>query len=397
MRGEDRFVMTQREIIRLQVVQKIKSREMTQRAGSEVLGISERQVRRLVRRVRSAGDLGVVHRGRGRRSPRKIDERVQREAVRIYRSKYWDFGPTLAVEKLEEVEGIRISKETMRQWLLREGLWARKRRSRAYRQRRERKACYGQMVQVDGSHHDWLEGRGPALVLMGHIDDATSRFYGKFYEYEGTVPAMESLGEYIRRHGAPQSVYVDKHSTYRSQDRDRWRAITFGEESLSHYERGCKELGITVIHAHSPQAKGRVERSFRTLQDRLVKELRLARAKTLEEANKELESYLPKHNERFAVAPQSRANVHRKVGMKQVREALSVKTKRVVRNDYTIAHKKVLYQLQERTFSREVEIREPLSGRMEIWDRRKSLRYRRIVPKVRTGTKSIRNRTLSFC
>jgi len=388
MNTRDMFIMDQREIRRLHVIKKIIDKEILQKDGAEMLGLSERQIRRMVKRVRGQGDGGIIHAGRGQDSPRRIKDEYREKALRIYRSKYWDFGATLAQEKLEADEGIKVSRETLRKWLLAEGLKQKQRRRKKHRQRRERKKYYGQMVQVDGSHHDWL-GIGREIVLMGYIDDATSRVHGVFYEYEGVIPAMESLERYIRKNGRPQSVYVDKHSTYRSQDRDRWKALTFGEECLSQFERGCRELEITVIHAHSPQAKGRVERLFRTLQDRLVKELRLQGAKTVAQANKALEGYLQEHNARFSVAPALQANVHQRVAMKKVKEALSVKTSRRVRNDFTIAHNKGLYQLKERTWDIDVEVRERVNGYMEIWDKRKKLKFRKIA--------SPKNRTLSFC
>jgi len=388
MKKQDIFIMNQKEIRRLHIVKKAIAKEISQVEAAEVLGISERQFRRKVKRVREQGDSGIIHQSRGRQSTRRIKEQDQQKILKIYQKKYWDYGATLASEKLEEKDEIKISKETLRKWLLAEGLRQKQRRRKKHRQRRERKSCCGQMVQVDGSHHDWLE-IGREIALMGYIDDATSRVHGYFYEYEGVIPAMESLERYIRKNGKPQSVYVDKHSTYRSHDRDRWRAMTFGEESLSQFERGCKELEITVIHAHSPQAKGRVERLFRTLQDRLVKELREEGAKTIEQANKVLEQYLKRHNAKFSVEPMSKANIHERVSIKRVKEALSIKTSRRVRNDFTIAHHKNLYQIKEHTVDIDVEVREKVDGRLEIWDKRKRLKYRKIS--------SPKNRTLSLC
>jgi hypothetical protein len=388
MNNKDIFIMSQREIRRLHIIKKIIDKELLQKDGAEILGLSGRQIRRMVKRVRQEGDGGIIHAARGQDSPRRIKDDFRQKVLKIYRKKYWDFGATLAQEKLQVREKIRISKETLRKWLLSEGLKQPQRRRKKHRQRRERKKCYGQMVQVDGSHHDWL-GIGHEIVLMGYIDDATSNVHGVFYTYEGVIPAMESLERYIRKNGKPQSVYVDKHSTYRSQDRDRWKALTFGEECLSQFERGCRELEITVIHAHSPQAKGRVERLFRTLQDRLVKELRLQGAKTVEQANQVLETYLKEHNARFSVEPALKTNVHQRVAMKKVKEALSRKIKRRVRNDFTIAHDKALYQIKQYTPDINVEVRERINGYMEIWDRRKRLKFRKIA--------SPKKRTLSLC
>ena len=376
---KDILNMSQKELVRLHVIKKALEKAITQKEASEQIGLSERQVRRHVRRIKEYGDEGILHEGRGQRSWKKIPK-VRRDAImKIYRKRYWDFGPTFAVEKLEEEKEIKISKETLRKWLIAEGLRPKQRKRKKHRQKRERKRHFGDMVQVDGSHHDWLEGRGPRLVIMGYIDDATNKIHGEFYEYEGTIPAIDSLDKYIRHNGIPGSVYVDKHSTYKSQDRDRWRAISFGEECLSQFERACKEIGITVIHANSPQAKGRVERLFLTLQDRLVKELRLAGAKTLEEANKVLKVYLRKHNQRFSVEAFSKIDMHRKVKGIKLTKALCIKTKRRVRNDFTIAYNRNLYQIKAYTPDVNVEVRETIKGKMEIWDKRKSLKYKRIA------------------
>lgn len=377
--NKDIFSMSQKELNQLHVIRKVIEKELKQVEASAILGLSERHVRRIVKRVRVEGDLGILHRGRGQISHQKITEQERQKVLRIYQKQYWDFGPTLACEKLKENHKIKLSKETLRQWLIKEGLWKRQRKGRKHRQQRERKKFYGQMVQLDGSHHDWLEGRCKTkMVLMGYIDDATNKMYGRFYEYEGTVPAMESLQRYVKRNGKPQSVYVDKHTTYRSHDRDRWKAIMFGEESLSQFERGCKELGITVIHAHSPQAKGRVERLFKTLQDRLVKELRLAGAKTIEQANKVLDQYIKQHNKQFSVQALERKNLHQKVNMKQVNDALCVKTERTVRNDFTIAHNRAVYQIKKYTPDKKIKVWDRLGGSMEIHDKYRRLPYKKI-------------------
>ena len=384
--GKDILNMSQKELERLHVVKKVIEKEITQEEASSRVGLSERQIRRQVKRVRANGDEGILHVGRGRKSWKKISDEQREEILKIYRTRYWDFGPTFAVEKLHENENIKLSKETLRKWLIDEGLRPKQRKRKKHRQKRERKRHYGDMAQIDGSHHDWLEGRGPRLVLMGYIDDATSKVHGEFYEYEGTIPAIDSLGKYIRRNGIPGSVYVDKHSTYKSQDRDRWRAISFGEECLSQFERACKELGITVIHANSPQAKGRVERLFLTLQDRLVKELRLAGVSTLEEANKVLKVYLKKHNRKFSIEAYSKVDMHRKANGIKLSKALCIKTNRKVRNDFTIAHNRNLYQIKVYTSDINVEVRETIRGRMEIWDKRKSLKYKKIASKNRIKT-----------
>jgi hypothetical protein len=265
----------------------------------------------------------------------------------LYREKYRGFGPTLAHEKLVELEGIMVSTSTLRSWLIEADLWKRRPRSRAYRRWRERKACCGQMVQMDGSHHDWLEDRGPELVLMGYIDDATGRVFARFYDYEGTIPAMDSFRRYIVRYGLPQSVYLDKHTTYKSS-----RKLTVPEQLAgleapqSQFERALNELSVEVIHAHSPQAKGRIERLFGTLQDRLVKEMRLRGIRTRQQANGYLQRYLPAFNRRFSVPPRYPADLHHPVPPgTDLNSIFSIKETRVVRKDLTVAHRHRLYQI----------------------------------------------------
>jgi hypothetical protein len=257
-----------------------------------MIGLSERQTRRLVRAVREKGERGVIHRLRGRFSNRRIPAEVKAKVLMLYRSRYSGFGPTLASEKLGELDGIKLSDETIRKWLMEACLWQRRRKRSSHRQWRQRKECFGEMVQVarnlcleNGSHHDWLEGRGPesesgsiGLVLMAYIDDATNHVFARFYDYEGTIPAMDSFKRYVRRYGLPLSIYLDRHSTYlKTQNTCKsTKKLTEWEEfekiePLSQFERAINELGVEVIHAYSPQAKGRVERLFGVLQDRFIK------------------------------------------------------------------------------------------------------------------------------
>lgn len=293
-----------RELKRLKVVQEAIDGHITQNEAALMLGLSERQVRRVVRAVREEGDRGVIHKSRGLPSNRRMPDHVKEKALLLYQGKYPDFGPTLASEKLLEADGLRVSDETLRIWLIENGLWKKKRKRSVHRQWRPRKECFGEMVQMDGSHHDWLEGRGPQLVLMGYIDDATNTTFARFHEYEGTLPAMDSFKRYVRKYGLPLSVYLDRHTTYKSP-----RKLTPEEElegiaePMSEFERALKELGVEVIHAHSPQAKGRIERLFGVLQDRLIKEMRLRGVKTKDEANEFLEEYLPGYNQRFNLSP----------------------------------------------------------------------------------------------
>jgi len=234
------------------------------------------------------------------------------------------------------------------------------------------------MVQVDGSHHDWLEGRGESLVLMAYIDDATGQVMARFYDYEGTLPAMDSFRRYVRRYGVPTSLYLDKHTAYKSPAKPTIEDRLAGREPQSQFERAMRELGVQVIHAHSPQAKGRVERLFRTFQDRLVKEMRLDGIKTREEANRFVGKYLNVHN-RWYSRP-AIGDVHRPVpeGL-DLSRVLCIRVKRGVKNDGTIVHNKAIYQVLESIRPRHVYLEERLDGRLYITHRGESLRYRKLV------------------
>jgi transposase len=379
---------------RLKVIQEAIEGQITQKAASAMIGLSERQARRLIRAVRQEGERGVVHRSRGRPSNRRIPGKIKNKALQQYRKKYRDFGPTLATEKLMELDGIKVSAETLRQWLLEVGLWQKRRKRSLHRRWRPRKDCFGQMVQMDGSHHDWLEGRGPELVLMGYIDDATNRVFGRFYDYEGTLPAMDSFKRYVRRYGLPQSVYLDKHSTYKSTKKLTIEEELAGLAPMSQFERALDELGVEVIHAHSPQAKGRIERLFGVLQDRLIKEMRLRGITTKEEANKYLKEYLPKYNRKFKVCPANKTDVHVRLPRYfNLDTYLCVKTQRTVRNDQTIAHNGNLYQIEEAVVSKKVTVEERLDGSLHITSAGAALKYREITERPKKKNRGKRPKT----
>ena len=393
MAREDRIVMSVKELRRLHVIQQVLDRKMKQVQAAEVLGLSDRQIRRLVKRVGVEGECGLVHRSRGRPSNGAMEGRVKACVLRLYQAQYSDFGPTLAAEKLAERDGIAISDETLRLWLLEAGVTHFKRRARGHRRWRERKHHRGQMVQMDGSHHDWLEGRGPGGVLMGYIDDATSRVFARFYEYEGTIPAMDSFKRYIRRYGIPMSVYLDKHTTYRSWAKATIEEQLAGVEPKSQFERALNELGVEVIHADSPQAKGRIERLFGTFQDRLIKEMRLVGIESLEQANRFLVHYLPIYNRRFSVKPIQQGNLHRPtLKSRDLEGILCIQAERVLRNDFTVAYNGKLYQIEEATRTKKVTIQERLDGSMRIFHQGQPLRYQEISARPVKVTESSETR-----
>jgi hypothetical protein len=392
MAPEDVIKMTREELKRLQVIKKVMGQEIKQWKAAEMLELSVRQTRRIIERIELEGDSGIVHRLRGKESNRKLSQEFRGEVLNRYKKKYMGFGVTLAVEKLTEKDEIKVSKETLRKWLLAAGLWEKQRKGRKHRQWRERKMYFGEMVQMDGSHHEWFESRGPQCVLMGYIDDATGNVYAQFYEYAGTLPAMDSFKRYIKKYGIPGSVYLDKHTTYKSNGKLTIEEELQGKERpLSEFERACKELGVRVIHANSPQAKGRVERLFRTFQDRLIKEMRLEGIKSIEEANLFLEHYLPKYNEQFRVIPKENGDVHRKIpqGMNLDR-ILCLKDQRILRNDFTISYGAKLYQVLDHTRKKSVMIEERIDGTLHLYDSAGALKFKEISPrpKVKPAGKS---------
>jgi hypothetical protein len=391
---KDIFMMTRQEIQRYQIIRKILDHEINQQEASEILKLSDRQIRRIVQRVRVDGESGVVHRLRGRKGNRGIKEYLKQKILKIYGSCYKGFGPTLATEKLLERDGLKVCEETLRLWLIEEALWQdKKRRVRKSLSWRERKHHLGEMVQMDGSQHAWLEGRGSKLVLMGYIDDATGRFYGKFYSYEGTMPAIDSLKSYIKQHGIPKSIYLDRHSTYKVNKKYSYKDWPFRDkEELTQFGRCCQQLGIELIYANSPQAKGRVERIFETLQDRLTKELRLANAATCQEANETLERYLDNFNSKFEVAAKRPGDLHCQPDKRIfLDEILSIQTQRPLRNDRTVLHKNRWYQVLTRTQAENVVVYDYLNGRMAIKYGNNRLEYKSIAgPAVRLSTPKVR-------
>lgn len=379
MAGKDIIMLTQEELKKLHIIHKAIERKIKQIEAAEILSLSDRQIRRLTARVRQEGDAGIAHKSRGKESNRKLPEKIRKKIVKLYRQKYNDFGPTLLSEKLFEEEDIKISDETLRLWLIETGDIKKSRKRKRHRQWRERKAHFGEMLQMDGSHHDWLEGRAPDMVLMGCIDDATNKIFGRFYEYEGTIPAMDCLKRYIKRYGLPQSVYSDRHTTYKSNAKPTIEDDLNGRKPMSQFERGMEDIGVEIIHANSPQAKGRIERLFKTLQDRLVKEMRLKGISSMEEANLFLEGYLKRHNERFSIEAAKKEDIHRPLPEDfDIDGVLCIKTKRALRNDFTVVHNKKLYQILEPANTKEVMVEERINGRMLITHHNKALGFKEI-------------------
>jgi len=337
----DRIPMSQPERDVLQILHLIRAGVLTQVEAARLLRLSTRQVRRLQRRLDHEGDQAVVHGLRGKPSNHRLDPLLRRKVLAAYRRDYADFGPTFASEKLAE-QGLAVSPETLRQWLLAEGLWQRQRRRDPHRQRRPRRSCFGELVQMDTSIHDWTEGRGEPMVLVNMIDDATSRVLSGFYEGETVEAHFDLLGRWIRRYGRPRALYTDRDSIFAYQDKGRG-----DPNGLTQFGRALAELDIELILARSPQAKGRVERFFETAQDRWVKEMRLAQVRTRQQANELAERRLiPEFNRRFAVTPAQAVDAHRPLGpAHHLAAILSVQCERVVSNDYTVRWHNRIYQV----------------------------------------------------
>jgi transposase len=340
--------MSRKERNRLAVMGQVKHRKLSLREAAEVMVLSYRQAKRVWRRYQAEGDAGLVHGLRGQPSARRKDARLRAQILARYRMRYADFGPTLAAEYLRGEDGLEVDHETLRRWLVAEGLWQARRRRQQHRQWRERKACLGQMVPLDGSHHDWFEGRRDQAVLMVMVDDATNETHARFFEEETTRASFDTFDGWVGRHGVPRSVYVDRDSIYRCERAATVAEQVAGREAETQFGRAMRLLGVELILANSPQAKGRVERRNGLLQDRLVKALRLRGINDLEAANAYLDGeFLRALNGRFTVMPASPANVHQPAP-KDLREVLSWEEERVVQRDWTIAWQNAWYQIDRR-------------------------------------------------
>ncbi len=305
---KETITLSMRELDRVSVIEAVVDKRLRQRQAAQQLGLSVRQIKRLVRRYRVAGPQGLVSGHRGKIPGNTKAPSVRQTVLTLVRQHYGDFGPTLASEKLQAIHGESVSRETLRQWLMADGLWQPKvRRKARIHPRRPRRPCVGELIQIDGSPHDWFEGRAEPCTLIVFIDDATSRLMAlRFVPAETTRAYMETLGQYLTTHGRPVALYSDRHSIFRVNYPER-------EGELTQFTRALKTFDIEAIHAHSPQAKGRVERANQTLQDRLVKELRLQGISDTQTANAFLPTFMEAYNARFAVEPQSPVDAHRPV------------------------------------------------------------------------------------
>ena len=369
--------MSQRELTRLEVIQRVKRKTLKQRQAAELLSISVRQVKRLCKAYQASGATGLISKRRGQASNNRLPEKTINKARQLLRSRYPDFGPTLATEKLA-IEGVSLSVETVRQLLIGEGLWKAKAvRRPVIHQLRERRARFGELVQIDGSPHDWFEGRAPKCTLLVFVDDATSRLmYLQFVAAETTFNYFAAVRSYITEFGKPLAFYSDKFGVFRVNIPN-----ALSGTGLTQFGRALKELDIELICAHSPQAKGRVERANQTLQDRLTKELRLRDLCTVAAANAYLPEFISDYNQRFAVAPRSAESAHRPLAKGEALErVLTLCERRTLSKNLTLSYNNVLYQIKARRPAytmrgAHVEVREKSNGEITIEYKQRPLEY----------------------
>jgi len=341
--------MTTKEVHRFSIIKKLIDKEINATHAAKLLSLSIRQTKRLKRKVVKFGAKSLIHAGRGKSGNRRMPEDERNRIADILKEKYSDFKPTFASEKLKENHDIARDPKTIRQIMIDEDLWKPRRKKQSeYHSWRQRKACFGEMQQFDGSYHRWVEDRGPEWCLLASIDDATGiPTKAKFDFNEGVFPVFQFWKEYVEKYGKPHSIYLDKFSTYKMNQ----RTAIANPDTLTQFQRAMHQLGIEPISAHSPQAKGRIERLFNTFQDRLVKELRLKKISTIEEANAFLEEeFLPDYTKKYSVEPVSKTNLHQPLTQKEKNNLNSIFSKQTVRsikNDFTVVLNNRWYQLLE--------------------------------------------------
>ena len=371
--------LTMKDEKRVEIIHRVFRSELTVSQAALVMGLSERQCYRVKARVNKGGVQGVVHGNRGRPCKRKVKEKVVKRIVELAKGKYQGFNDHHLTEKLKEQEKIELSREKVRRILRAHGIGSpKKRRGIKHRSRRERRAAEGMMLQVDGSPHDWLQGRGPRMCLIGAIDDATSTVMGAlFAQAESSWGYFRLFSGIFREHGLPQSIYTDCHSVFWTDREPTLQEQLINKKPTTEVGRGLEQLGVTLILAHSPQAKGRIERLWNTFQDRLVSELRLAKAKTVEQATVVLDRYLPVHNRKFAKPAQAQP-AWRKVSSLQIEQALCFKQQRTVAKDNTVTFEGTVLQIPKRSpfrsyANKRIDVHVLLDGAVEFFYKKEKI------------------------
>lgn len=386
--------MSGKERDTLVVMERVKLGELKMSEAVLVLGISYRQCWRRWGRYLAEGAAGLVHRLRGVSGNRSIGADVRARIIELYCERYDGFGPVLFTEKLEARHQVNVDHETVRRLLIKEGLWkASRKRKKRHAAWRARRTHFGELVQMDGSHHRWFEDRGVMCCLMVMIDDATGIRMSLLAEGETTEAAMKLLWMWIARYGVPQALYTDKKNVFVASEKDQENARLEGREALTQFGRACKRLGIKIVRAHSPQAKGRVERSNGVYQDRLVKELRLEGISDIEEANKLLSGGFDEDlNRRFAIDPQEAADYHRSAPSLDLASVFSIEHERMLSAGWTLSFENHIYQLirvsqNYSPASRKVHVRRYLDGRLHMFYRGEEIGFTEINPTTTTEKK----------
>lgn len=342
--------MSERELNRIEVLSDVVQGRMSVVVAASVLGLSRRQVHRLLAALQTDGPAAIRHKARGRPSNNRIDPAVRAFALTLIRERYADFGPTFAAEKLAEVHGLKVSRETLRKWMQDAGIWLSRKQRRTFHQPRRRRECYGELIQIDGSDHPWFEDRGPACTLLAFVDDATSTLmHLEFVESESTFSYFGALERYLEVHGRPVAFYSDKHSVFRVANQGAKSGY-----GMTQFGRALNDLNIEILCANSSQAKGRVERANRTLQDRLVKELRLAGVCDMAAANAFLPGFMARHNAKFAKTALRADNLHRSLNMEpaRLREILCFRDERYVSRQLAFSYERQRIILAENDITR---------------------------------------------
>ena len=366
------ITLSRKELTRLRVLIDVADGRLSVAAATDLMGIGRRQVYRLLDAFRAGGPDGLISRRRGRPSNRALGAVFHETVLAIVRERYADFGPTLAAEKLSELHGLNLGVETLRQWMIAAGIWVRRKdRLKRIHQPRARRDCLGELVQIDGSEHWWFENRGPQCTLLVYVDDATSRLmHLKFVETESTFDYFQATREYLETHGKPIAFYSDKHGIFRVNS-----AGAVGGDGMTQFGRSLHALNIDIVCANTPQAKGRVERASKTLQDRLVKELRLRRISTIAAGNKLLPEFLVDYNARFGKEPRNTKNLHRPLSVgEDLTEIFAWREERTVSNSLTLQYDKVIFLLEPNEVTR--ELRRKRVTIVDYPDGRLAIRYR---------------------
>jgi transposase len=361
--------MSERELQRIEVLSKVIERRLSTTTAANVLGLTRRQVQRLLKTFKSDGAPALRHKARGRQPNNRINDGLRDFAIELIKERYLDFGPTLVAEKLVEQHGLKVSRETLRKWMTDAGIWLSRKQRRTFHQPRLRRECYGELVQIDGSEHRWFEDRGDPCSLLVFIDDATGKLQQiRFVKSESTFSYFEALGLYLGEHGCPVAFYSDKHSVFRVA-----KADARAGRGMTQFGRALAELNIEILCANSSQAKGRVERVNRTLQDRLVKELRLAGIDDMDAGNAFLSSFVARFNEKFAKTPLRPDNLHRVLNVRpdRLRDILCKREQRYVGQQLSFSYERRQVMLERNEMSiglagKYVDIYDFADGRFEV-------------------------------